>query len=151
MDVELFDWSDRSPTDACRVCGEESVKGGHLCRRCRRFSKRVGNGAGDFAKHAKVGRAARLEAMWSAWNPRTGAFVCAYTGMPLSDDPASRRYATWGHDADGSVVLVTDLVHRMKADMTPVEFRRMVRALARHYDGKPFDKRAFPSDPAKAA
>ena len=39
----------------------------------------------------------------------------------------------------------------MKADLTPVEFRRFVRALARHYDGKPFDKRAFPADDEQAA
>jgi hypothetical protein len=148
MASDAFDWSDRSPSAECRVCGGESVKGGYLCKRCRRFEKRVGNRAG----FGKVGRAARLEALWNAWNPRAGAFVCAYTGVALSDDPSSRRFARWELGADGSSVeLASDQVARMKADLTPVEFRRFVRALARHYDGKPFDKRAFPPDAEQAA
>jgi hypothetical protein len=148
-------WSDRSPTPECKVCGEESVAGGYLCKRCRRFSKRVGNGSDALGR--KADRAARLEALWNQWHPRSGAFVCAYTGIPLSEDPASHRYPRWEHDTPGdvsSVVLVADLIHKMKTSMTPLEFRRLVRALARHYDGKPFDRRAFPADPgdhAKAA
>ena len=149
MASEAFDWSDRSPTAECRVCGDESEKGGYLCRRCRRFGKRMGNRTTD---GVKVGRAVRLEALWNAWHPRAGVFVCASTGVPLSANPASRRFARWEPAADGtSVELVADLVSKMKADLTPVEFRRFVRALARHYDGKPFDKRAFPADTAQAA
>src|SRR5690242_5855833 len=113
------DWSDRSPTAECRVCGEESVQGWDVCKRCRRFDKRVGHRAG----FGKVGRAARLEAMWNAWNARAGAFVCAYTGIALSDAPSSRRFARWELGPDGSSVeLVSDQVARMKADLTPVEF-----------------------------
>jgi hypothetical protein len=131
------------------VCGGESVKGGYLCKECRRFGKRIGNRTND---GVKVHRAARLEAQWNAWYPRAGVFVCAYTGVPLSANPDSRRFARWELAADGTTAeLVADQVSKMKADLTPVEFRRFVRALARHYDGKPFDKRAFPVDAEQAA
>jgi hypothetical protein len=147
-------WNDRSPTAECKVCGEKSMKGADLCRRCRRFAKRVGSHADVGGRQVKVSRATRLDALWNAWHPRTGTFVCAYTGIALSDDAASRRYARWEFGTPGdesSVALISDLINRMKADMTPAEFRRLVRALARQYDGKPFDKRAFPGDQAQAA
>ena len=44
-------------------------------------------------------------------------------------------------------MLVADLVNRMKSDMTHDEFRAMVTALARHFDGSDFDDAAFPDDP----
>ncbi len=154
MSAKPQDWTDRSPTAECKVCGEASMKDADLCARCRLFAKRIGRHADDGGTRVKVSRATRLEAMWNAWHPRSGTFVCAYTGIALSDDPASRRYARWEFGTSGdesSVALISDLINRMKADLSPAEFRRLVRALARQYDGKPFDKRAFPVDPARAA
>jgi hypothetical protein len=48
---------------------------------------------------------------------------------------------------EASVVLVADLVNRMKSDMTDAEFRGMVTALASHFGGSEFDHAAFPDDP----
>lgn len=85
------------------------------------------------------------------WDPEVGAFRCHYTGVPLDDQSGSRRYATWEHLTPGdesNVVLVADLVNRMKSDMTDAEFRAIVKALARHFDGDNFDHSAFPANPS---
>lgn len=84
------------------------------------------------------------------WDADVGAFRCHYTGVPLDGQPGSRRYATWEHLTPGvesDVVLVADLLNRMKTDMSDAEFRVLVKALARHFDGAGFDFAAFPADP----
>ena len=71
----------------------------------------------------------------------------------LGEPRPSRRFVRWELGADGTrVELVADLVKQMKADLSPV-YVPAVRPCARsgHYDGKPFDKRAFPADAAEAA
>jgi len=49
---------------------------------------------------------------------------------------------------ESSVVLLADVVNKMKTDMTEEQFKTMVRALARRFDGHPFDESAFPEDAA---
>jgi hypothetical protein len=85
--------------------------------------------------------------MRDQWSKQRKAFLCAYTGVELTETPGNTRFATWEHrDArdEGSVVLVADLVNRMKGDMTESEFSTMVRALADHFDGKGFKESALP-------
>jgi hypothetical protein len=48
-------------------------------------------------------------------------------------------------------MLVADLIRKMKTSMTPAEFRRLVRALARHYDGKPFDRPRLSCGPPRGS
>lgn len=94
--------------------------------------------------------AARLAALQRAWDSAISGYRCYYTGVPLNDRLGSRRYATWEHLMPGdeaSLVLVADLVNRMKSDMTDAEFRGMVAALAGHFGGSEFDHAAFPDDP----
>lgn len=84
------------------------------------------------------------------WDFELGVFRCHYTGIPLDGQRGSRRYATWEHLTPGDeydVVLVADLVNRMKTDMSDAEFRGLVQALARHFDGATFDSSAFPANP----
>jgi hypothetical protein len=80
------------------------------------------------------------------WCAEKDAFLCAYTGVPLIETPDHTRYATWEHrdPADeSSVVLVADVVNRMRGDMTEAEFERLVIALARHFEGR-LDESAVP-------
>jgi hypothetical protein len=88
--------------------------------------------------------------MTRQWDPDVGAFRCHYSAVPLDGPPGTRRYATWKHLTPGvesDVVLVADLVNRMKTDMSDAQFRVPVNALARHFDGASFDFSAFPADP----
>jgi hypothetical protein len=92
---------------------------------------------------------ARLAALQRQWDPKAGAFRCHYTGITLIDAHGSRRSATWEHVTPGdesSVVLVADVVNKMKGDLTEEEFRVFVRALARHFDEPGFDEGLFPRD-----
>ena len=92
-----------------------------------------------------------MAALHNQWDPKAGAFRCFYTSLVLSEDWGSRRSASWEHRTPGdesSVVLVADLVNKMKGDMTEQEFRRVVLALARHFDAPGFDDAEFPADPA---
>jgi hypothetical protein len=85
--------------------------------------------------------------MRDQWSNERQAFLCAYTGVALDETNGNTRYATWEHRQPGdesSVVLVADLVNRMKGDMTETEFSSMVRALADHFRGEAFDESAFP-------
>jgi hypothetical protein len=90
--------------------------------------------------------------MCEQWSPNAQAFVCYYTGVPLTEEYGSTRHATWEHltpEDEGSVKLVADLVNRMKADMTDSEFRSMVAALARMFEGGDFDESVFPRRPRR--
>jgi hypothetical protein len=85
--------------------------------------------------------------MRDQWSKERKAFLCKYTGVELTETYGNTRYATWEHrDAgdESSVVLVADLVNRVKGDRTESEFSAMVRALADHFVGPPFDESAFP-------
>jgi hypothetical protein len=93
--------------------------------------------------------AARRAALRAQWDGEAQAFRCHYTGIALSDEYGSVRLATWelrDRGDESSVVLVAELVHRMKADLTDREFTGMVRELARHLEGAPFDETVFPAD-----
>jgi hypothetical protein len=62
----------------------------------------------------------------------------------------TRRSAEWTHLTAGdesSVVLACKLVNRMQTDLTEGEFEMLVKALARCFDGEPFDEAAFPLEP----
>ncbi|RHW24154.1 hypothetical protein D0Z08_25890 [Nocardioides immobilis] len=78
-------------------------------------------------------------------------FRCRYTGVPLDDQRGGRRYPTWEHVTSGdesNVLLVADLINRMKSDLTDAEFRSIVKALARTFGGATFDPAAFPTGPS---
>jgi hypothetical protein len=88
--------------------------------------------------------------MQRQWDPTRKAFRCAYTGISLSEVYGGRRYATWEHVAPGdatTVVLVADIINKMKNDMSEEEFRTLVRALvAANFDPNNFDANAFPPE-----
>lgn len=145
MDI-LDDWT-ASPT--CKVCGHESLTGSYLCARCRHLLDRMDTRKDAVGKGRTVDKAARRKALVEQWDSDIDGFRCRYTGIKLTHEFGSRRYATWEHRDPGdesSVVLVADLVNKMKGNMSEAEFRTMVRALARHFDDEPFDETAFPPD-----
>ena len=143
--------SDLTPSPNCRVCGRESVPGSYLCKICRGLRDRIETRKDALGKGRKVDKAARRKALHNQWDSDIGAFRCYYTCVELTHNYGSHRYATWEHREPGdesSVVLVADLVNKMKGDMKEAEFQVMVRALARHFEDQPFDEAAFPADVA---
>ena len=141
-----------APSASCRGCGEPSIPRSYVCPRCRRLLQRVETRKDAGGRGRKIDIAARLAAMHRQWDTEAAAFRCLYTGLTLTDSHGSRRSATWEHRIPGdesSVVLVADLVNKMKGDMTEHEFRRVVQALARHFEAPGFDEGDFPLDPSR--
>ena len=140
---------DRSLSATCTICQEVSIPRSYLCIRCRALRERIETRKRPDGRGRKVDSDARLWAMRDQWDEKEKVFRCKYTGVPLSEVRGSRCYATWEHATPGneaSVVLVADLVNKMKVDMTEPEFRDMVAALARRFEGHDFDANAFPAD-----
>jgi hypothetical protein len=97
-----------------------------------------------------VDKQARLLAMQSQFDPQIDSYRCYFTGVPLGLAAGTRRSAEWTHLTAGdesSVVLACKLVNRMQTDLTEREFEILVKALARRFDGEPFDEAAFPPEP----
>jgi hypothetical protein len=125
------------------------VLNSYLCVRCRAFKDRVDSRRNAAGQRWKVDKKARVEAMRTQWDPVVDAFRCLYTDVVLTEHSGSHLSATCEHREPGdaaSVVLVADLVNKMKSDLTVGEFQAMVRGLSRHFDGEPFDESAFPVD-----
>jgi hypothetical protein len=88
----------------------------------------------------------RVEVMRAQLDVGVDAFRCFYCGVVMVEGD-SWRTPEWEHRSPGdglSVVLATKLINRMKTDMSEPQFREMVRALADHFAGAPFDERAWP-------
>jgi hypothetical protein len=97
-----------------------------------------------------VDKQARLRAMRRQFDPQIDSYRCYFTGVRLELAAGTRRSAEWTHLTAGdesSVVLACKLVNRMQTDLTEPEFKMLVKALARHFDGDPFDEAAFPPEP----
>ncbi len=99
-------------------------------------------------KIRKPDREARIRALQEAWDSEAGCFRCHYAGIPLeTDDHRDHRYLSLEHQTPGDeteIVVVSALLNRMKTDLSDGEFRRMVRALSRRFEGEEFDETAFP-------
>jgi hypothetical protein len=96
-----------------------------------------------------VNKQARLRAMEQQFDPSIDGYRCYFTGVPLELAAGTRRSAEWAHLTAGdesSVVLACKLVNRMQTDLTESEFAALVKALARRFEGEPFDESAFPPD-----
>jgi hypothetical protein len=123
-----------------------------FCVRCRDLRKRPESRREADGSKWRIDKVAREKQMRKQWSAKQGAFVCVYTGLPLTTDRlddgrAGPLYATWEHrdprdpKKASQVVLVGSLVNDMKNDMTEREFWRMVKALATHFE----DLKANPS------
>lgn len=96
-----------------------------------------------------VDKQARLRAMQRQFDPSIDGYRCYFTHVELELAAGTRRSAEWAHLTAGdesSVVLACKLVNRMQTDLTEPEFEVFVKALARRFEGKPFDQSAFPRD-----
>jgi len=102
----------------------------------------------SLGKLRKPDREARKRALRKAWSPDARCFRCHYTGIALNtDDHHDHRYLSLEHQTPGDetkIVVVSALINRMKTDLSDREFRRMVSALARKFEGEDFDEAAFP-------
>lgn len=139
---------DSSPSENCKVCERTSIEGSYLCLTCRRLMDRGETRRDEAGRAWPVDKNVRQQALKDQWDREAGAFRCYYTGIPLEDVPG-RRYATWEHTTPGEstrVVLVADVINKMKSDMTESEFRSIVLALAERFKGEGFDESAFPAD-----
>lgn len=133
----------------CRACGGESIAGSYLCARCRPIMARPETRKSFEGRGRVVDKQARLRAMQRQFDPSIGAYRCHFTQIPLELAAGSRKSAEWAHltaGDEGSVVLACKLVNRMQTDLREPEFEALVRALARRFDGEPFDESAFPPD-----
>jgi hypothetical protein len=138
-----------TPSLSCKVCGAPSVPRSYLCVRCRHLMRRVETRKDASGRGRKIDMSARFRSMQEQWDSGIGAFRCYYTRIPLVDAHGSRRSATWEHVTPGdesSVVLVADLINKMKGDMQEGEFRTVVTALAAFFSEGSFDESAFPLD-----
>ena len=97
-----------------------------------------------------VDKRARLLAMQRQFDPAIDGYRCYFTGVQLELAAGTRKSAEWAHLTAGeesSVVLACKLINRMQTDLTEPEFKVLVKALARHFEGKPLDESAFPPEP----
>jgi hypothetical protein len=128
----------------CKVCGDPTSgePTAYLCPRCKKV-----RGPAQLSAELK---AARFHHMSEQWR-RFGEFRCHYTGVKLDlDDPNSVRYREWDHATpgdEGSVVLATALVNRMKCYLRANEFEAMIVELARHFADPtaPFTDSVYPT------
>src|SRR5690348_16839703 len=107
----------RLPDVRCVICGADTHPLAYACTRCKLILGRV-----EARPNRRIDPGARLRALRESW--REGAFRCAYTGVALiTDSNRSRdhRYLVFDHgtpDYESSVVVVCNLVNRMKTDLT---------------------------------
>jgi len=134
-------------TTTCRACGRQSVAGSYLCARCRPIMGRIETRKDPQGRGRGVDKQARLRAMKQQFDPSIDGYRCYFTKVPLELAAGTRRSAEWAHLTAGdesSVVLACKLVNRMQTDLTEPEFDALVKALARHFEGEPFDESVFP-------
>lgn len=132
---------------SCEICGDPTHHPrAYACPRCKKILDRIETRKNADGTGRGFDRAARIQAMKEAW--WDGAFHCFYTGVKLvTSDWRDHRYLAFEHRSPGdesSVVVAANLINRMKTDMSETEFRQLVKALARRFDGEPFDRAAFP-------
>lgn len=132
----------------CVICKLPGRRGADLCLRCKKLRDRP-----DRRKGFAIDKEARERQMHKQWVKELSAFRCAYTGLPLTTvkDAAGRAgpmFATWEHRDPRSptkaseVVLVGWLINDMKTDLTESEFKRMVKALAAHFESRKANPKA---------
>lgn len=136
-------------SDTCRACGGRSIAGSYLCVRCRPIMGRPETRKGPEGRGRVVDKQARLRAMKNQFDSTIDGYRCYFTNEPLELAAGTRRSAEWAHLTAGdesSVVLACKLINRMQTDLTEQEFETLVKALARRFEGEPFDESAFPPD-----
>ena len=87
--------------------------------------------------------------MQRAWNPQTRRFHCYYTDVVLLEKSGRARSMTWEHLRPGKVskmALACALINDMKTDLSEPQFRKLVAALAVHFNPpfQPFKATVFP-------
>src|SRR6476646_8777417 len=133
----------------CRACRGQSIAGSYLCARCRRIMARPEIRKDPQGRGRAVDKQARLQAMKKQFDPSINGYRCYFTRVQLELAAGTRKSAEWAHLTAGdesSVVLACKLVNRMQTDLTESEFAALVKALARRFEGEPFDESAFPPD-----
>ena len=137
----------RAASTTCRACGGQSVAGSYLCARCRPIMGRIETRKDPQGRGRAVDKQARMRAMKRQFDPSIDGYRCYFSNVPLELAAGTRRSAEWAHltpGDEGSVVLACKLVNRMQTDLTEPEFEALVKALARRFEGEPFDESAFP-------
>ena len=135
-------------SDGCVVCREPKHSQAYACARCKAILDRVETRKDSEGVGRRVDRQARLQALRESW--RDGAFHCFYTGVRLIDDRArwrDHRYVSFEHRTPGdesSVVVTSNLINRMKTDLSEPEFKLLVAELARRFETGKFNESAFP-------
>lgn len=115
--------------DHCDICGAPPVKNAKYCARCKRRWLHFPG---------------RVRAMKAAWCPEKNGFLDHYLGVVVDEEnPDSPYYIVFDHRIPrkkGDLHVASMLVNAMKGDMSEDEFYRIMNELARHREGKPFDR-----------
>ena len=129
-------------TKFCEVCGDSIHPLAFCCKRCKKLLDRL-----DTRTHIRRNKQARLDALKNGFNKSGKYFKCYYAHTRLNENnPRSPRYLTFDHFVprdETKMVLTAALINDMKSDMTDEEFRSMVKQLASHFEGKPFNETFF--------
>ena len=115
--------------DACVICGHPPARYSLYCSRCGR---------------RRPFQEKRLQPMKDAWNKEQDAFLDYYVGVKLDNiNLDSPYYMVFDHRIPrkkGDLVVTSMLVNALKTDLSEEEFYLVMNELARHHEGKPFDK-----------
>ena len=115
--------------EACEICGGTPDKASRYCIRCRDHYPNVPG---------------RRPAMKASWNKEQDGFLDHYLGVRLEEkNIRSPYYMVFDHRIPrkyADLVATSMLMNRMKTDLSEAEFNLMMDELARHFEGKPFDR-----------
>ena len=141
--------------DTCMICEAPRHPQAYACLRCKKILDRPEFRKDSEGRLRRFDREARIRALERAWDREARVFRCHYTGIELdTTDWHDHRYLSLEHQTPGDesdIVVVSALINRMKTDLSDREFRVLVKALARSFEGQPFDPAAFPDRPFEEA
>lgn len=138
----------------CRICKSDTSHGyrrsrkpwlsesapfAYVCDKCKPLALRKFN-----KKRGKTGRTVQvpkfhewLTVLDKAWDQDGQCFRCQISGVTLCiDDRSSPAYATLEHADNGEYMVVAAIINDMKSDLTLDEFKKIVKELACHFNGR---------------
>jgi len=114
---------------ACVICGAPPAKNSKYCTRCPKHHPNIPG---------------RLPALKRSWNKKQQAFLDHYIGVKLDEDNLdSPYYMVFDHRIPrkpADLHATSMLINAMKTDMSEEEFNLVMNELARHFEGKPYNK-----------
>ena len=125
-------------TNNCNVCRTSIHPLAKLCQRCGKYANRV-----DIRN--RPNKNARIKALRDAWDGNH--FKCYYSGVVLEEiNSKSPLYVSFDHRTprdEDDIVVAAACINDMKTDMSEIEFRAVVIALSKAFQGGTIDEKIF--------